>query len=180
MKLTDKCGVLSILPTKPYLAARLRILELINEQDLRPVFPRSLSMFPEYDKAPDVDQLETKDILVSPLTSLISHTNNLTHFICHITSNFCSVFNLLATLFEHSPALQELYLDAIVDVDPLLPHTKDSHQLKLDHKRSTMISLRAVCLLISFRTRNGVVASELVDFIIGSCPSIETGQNYPD
>ncbi|KIJ47943.1 hypothetical protein M422DRAFT_28718, partial [Sphaerobolus stellatus SS14] len=157
-------AILSILPTKPYLAARLRILELINDQDLLPVFPRSLSMFPEYDKAPDVDQLETKDILVSRLASLISHTTNLTHFICHITSNFCSVFNLLATLQEHSPALQELYLNARNRIY--------SHQLKLDHKRSTMISLRAVCLVISFRIRSGVDVSELVDFIIGSCPSI--------
>ncbi|KIJ22440.1 hypothetical protein M422DRAFT_40061, partial [Sphaerobolus stellatus SS14] len=135
--------------------------------------PRSLSKFPEYDKAPDVDQLETTEILVSHLTNFISHTNNLTHFICHITANFCSVFNLFTTLQEHSPVLQELYFNAVLFV---LPHTIDSLELKLDHKRSTMISLRAVCLVISFRTRapppSGVDVSEFVDFTIRSCPSI--------
>ncbi|KIJ47927.1 hypothetical protein M422DRAFT_248509 [Sphaerobolus stellatus SS14] len=168
---TDIRKVLSILPTKPFLAARLRILELIYDKDPIPVLPRSLSKFPEYDKAPDVDQLETKGVLVSHLTDLISHTNNLTHFICYITADFCSVFNLLVTLFEHSPALQDLDINARVFADPLPPHTKDSHELK----RPTMISLRAVCLVIfsgSDTQPSGVYVSEFVDLLIRSCPSI--------
>ncbi|KIJ47932.1 hypothetical protein M422DRAFT_28715 [Sphaerobolus stellatus SS14] len=171
MEWTDICKVLSILSTKPFLAARIRILELIYDKDPIPVLPRSLSKFPEYDKAPDVDQLETKNILVSHLTNLISHTSNLTHFICHVGVHVCSDFKFLVTLFEHSPALQELN----VFVDPLPPHTKDSHELKLDHKRPTMISLRAVCLTISSRgytPRRVVHASEFVDLLTRSCPSI--------
>ncbi|KIJ47938.1 hypothetical protein M422DRAFT_28716 [Sphaerobolus stellatus SS14] len=173
---TDIRKVLSILSTKPFLAARLRILELINDKDQIPVLPRSLSKFPEYDKAPDVDQLETIDILVSHLTNLISHTNNLTHLIYHsLNFNVCPDFNLLVTLFEHSPVLQEADINARVFVVPLPPHTKDSHELKLYHKRPTMISLRAVSLVISYSgdtLRSVVHASELVDLLTRSCPSI--------
>ncbi|KIJ47925.1 hypothetical protein M422DRAFT_248507 [Sphaerobolus stellatus SS14] len=103
------------------------------------------------------------------------HTNNLTHFLCGpLTASSCSVFSVLVTLFEHSPALQDLYVNAMMFVDPFPPHTKDSHELNLNHKRPIMLSLRAVCLLLIFTVSNTLsgVHAKFVDLLIRSCPSI--------
>ncbi|KIJ49102.1 hypothetical protein M422DRAFT_28106 [Sphaerobolus stellatus SS14] len=159
-----------ILSNKPYLAARLRKLEIVIEKDdiAMPVIPKSLSRFPEYKK--HRRKPSTKDDsceVMNSLVDLMRHTD-LTRFLwsypIDVTNSFAV---LLPKLFDYSPRLQELGITTYSGHYPVRPFQP------LDHKEISMPFLHTVCLSLgNYCVNSTAIASGIINALIHSCPSI--------